>query len=142
MASRLNNRWELSKLMRLRYSLRGLLFLCTFMALVIAAVVRWRLVADNIHKAQDRYAAAVAQHDSGLIMPIDLCAESFLLFAAERGYARDALAQHLKRLKQIEDQARHAAEFGLYGDEVAREKDFQTVANIRDLRVRCSSWPD
>ncbi len=114
--------------MRLRFTIRDLFWLVVVVAVIAAIAVRYIQLEHRFADETIRYGAAVARHEAGLSLTVELCAESFILYLAERDrwfHGGDALRHHLDRLQQLEQLAESKID-----DPHASEK----AANIRALR--------
>jgi hypothetical protein len=126
-------------LMRLRFTIRDLLLATAVMAVTVAAIVRYAQTERAFANATLRYEAAAAKNEAGLSTTMELCAESFILYAAERDrwfQGHEALTNHVNRLRELERRTESTANTALYSDEFGAVKTQQKAADIRALRER------
>jgi len=124
------------EMMRFRFTIREMLVGIVVLAAGLATLTRCLTIEQRYADAQSRYDAAVAKYEAGVGPMMKICAESFILYAAERqrwfrsGEARE---NQLDRLRYWEDLARSKMATGLFA-ETGQIRAEQIADDIRSLR--------
>jgi hypothetical protein len=124
-------------MIRVRFSIRELLVGVAVLAAGLATLTRYLTIEQRFADAQVRYDAAVAKYEAGLGQLMDVCAESFMLFAAEgRRWFRagEARANQLDRLRYWEDLAKSKPATTMFADETDVIRAQQIAADVRTMR--------
>ena len=88
--------------MKLRFTIRDLLWLIVVAAVIVTLVLRYVRTERAFADAKLHYDAVVAKHEVGLSSMMEPCGESIALYFAERErwfHSSDALKNHIKRLR-------------------------------------------
>jgi hypothetical protein len=128
-----------------RFSLRTLLWGILVVSLMLGAVVQYGRIESRYAIAKRKYDAIEAKCEARLCGYMEVCAESFMLYAAEsdrwfRG--NQAFANQLNRLTELEQVAQYHADIALFGDDGGLERARQKAEDIRRLRERFEKGED
>ena len=107
-------------MIRVRFSIRELQVGIAVLAAGFATLARYSTIEQRFADARIRYDAAVAKYEAGLGQMMDVCAKSFLLYAAERQRwfrAAEARENQLDRLRYWEDLAKSKPATTMFADE-------------------------